>query len=366
MSDSTNAAYLLPPEAYFEPAWLDAERRELFEHTWIFAGVEHDLTSPGDFVTVQVGRAPVVVVRDGAGGLRAFHNTCRHRGLPLAEGNGNCGKALVCPYHRWNYRLDGALQAVPQREQFPELEIDQLGLLPVRVDVWKSIVFVTLDEEIEELSQWMADIDTAFENFHPGELVEVSHQVHDIRANWKLYLENHIDWLHLWYLHADSLGDYDHAAGHRQEFGRHWTSFEAARAPQAQDGRWETVDDDPGLLPIPGLSERETGNGAHFLFPSLTLFTNADYWMVGQLIPVSPTTCQLHLRVFALPGSVATRFEDVLNLVMFEDYRAVEAIQSAIASPAFAVGPLATNYEREIGRFHQHYLEYVRRRDCSE
>ena len=359
MTDADETTYLLPPAAYASQAWFDAEKEQLFERTWVFAGVEHDLARPGDVVTVQVGRSPVIVVRGNDGVLRAFHNTCRHRGLPLVDGDGSCGKALVCPYHRWNYGLDGALRAVPQREQFPDLDFDDLGLIPVRVDAWKTLVFVTLDAEIEGLHAWMGGMESMLPNFHPEELVEVCTMRHDIASNWKLYLENHVDWLHLWYLHSETLGHYDHSKGERAEWGRHWTSFEWTHEPQDQDERWDPGDDGGGLLPIPGLSHHEATNGAHMVFPSLTLFTNSDYWMIGQLLPLTPGTSQLVLRVFAMPGSDADQFAPVLEVVMREDYSATEAIQRALGSPAFAVGPLATSYEREISRFHRHYLEYV-------
>lgn len=361
MTDTDPTNYLLPPQAYSSQPWFDAEKEQLFERTWVFAGVEHDLRSPGDVITVQVGRAPVIVVRGGDGELRAFHNICRHRGLPLVDGDGSCGKALVCPYHRWNFGLDGRLRAVPQREQYPDLDFDELGLHAVRVATWKTLVFVHLDADAEPLDDWMADLGTLFENFHPETLVEISDQTHDVASNWKLYLENHVDWLHLWYLHADTLAGYDHSAGERHQFGRHWASFEYW---QGDDDRFIT---DPesgeetrgGLLPIPGLDERDASNGAHFVFPSLTLFTNAGYWMLGQAIPVDPGNFQLRLRVFAVEGSDGPTFETLINPVMFEDYAATQAIQRAVESPAFAVGPLATDYEREIARFHRHYLEFV-------
>jgi Rieske 2Fe-2S family protein len=354
----TETTYLLPPAAYVDAGWFEAEQRELFERTWAFVGVEHDLRESGDFVTVQVGRVPIVVVRDRDGGLRAFHNMCRHRGLPVVDGDGNCGKAFVCPYHRWNYGLDGSLRSVPQKEQFPELDHDRLGLHEVRCETWKTLVFVHLDADADPLGDWMAGLDSLFGNFHPETLVEVSDQRHEVASNWKLYVENHVDWLHLWYLHADTLGGYDHAAGERHEFGRHWASFEhwtdATRESIADNGI-----DGGGLLPIAGLDERDASNGAHFVFPSLTLFTNMGYWMLGQVIPVDPTNFRLRLRVFAVEGSNGSAFEQTLNPVMYEDYSATQAIQRAVASPAFEVGPLATSYEREIMRFHQHYLDYV-------
>jgi len=359
MSDALDT-YLLPPAAYTEESWLRAEQEALFERTWTFAGVAHDLGEPGDVVTVQVGRVPVVVVRGEDGALQAFHNLCRHRGHPLVDGDRNCGKALICPYHRWSYGLDGALRAVPQRDRYPALDLAALALRPVRVETWKTLVFVHLDPDPEPLDEWMADLESLFANFHPERLVEVSDQTHDVEANWKLYVENHVDWLHLWYLHDDSLRGYDHAGGERHEFGRHWASFETWTA----DGGHRSVRDDDAdeevvLLPIPGLAGRERDNGAHLVFPGLTLFTNAGYWMLGQVVPVDATRFRLRLRVFAVEGSNGPAFEDIVNVVMFEDYAATEAIQRALRAPSFAVGPIATDYEREIARFHRHYLEFV-------
>jgi phenylpropionate dioxygenase-like ring-hydroxylating dioxygenase large terminal subunit len=211
---------------------------------------------------------------------------------------------------------------------------------------------------IEDLDTWMAGFGSIVENFDPHALVEVSDQLHDVASNWKLYVENHIDWLHLWYLHANTLATYDHVAGDRRTFGRHWASWE----PWTEDkAAWvaKNGDDGAGLLPIPGLDEREATNGAHLIFPSLTLFTNKGYWMLGQVIPVDPSNFQLRLRVFAVEGSDGPAFEEDVNLVMFEDYRATQAIQRGIESPAFEVGPLASDYEHEIMRFHEHYLEFV-------
>lgn len=361
MTPDAITEYLLPPAAYVSQDWFDAEQAQLFERTWVFVGVEHDLANAGDFITAQVGRSPIVVLRGNGGELRAYHNMCRHRGVPLVDGQGSCDKALVCPYHRWNYGLDGSLRSVPQKEQYPDLDFANLGLHPVRCETWKTLVFVNLDADAEPFDEWMDDLDTLFPNFHPETLTELSDQRHEVQANWKLYLENHVDWLHLWYLHADSLGSYNHAEGEVAEFGRHWSSFEwwTEERKAKEAASTGPVDDiTTPLPPLPNLDHRESTNGAHFIFPSLTLFTHRGYWMVGQVLPVDPGNFVLRLRAFTLGGD-RQRYEDDLNVVMYEDYSATEAIQRAIASPRFEVGPLSTNYERAIMRFHQHYLDYV-------
>ena len=318
--------------------------------------MEHDLANSGDYVTTDVGRAPIVVVRDRDGQLRAFHNLCRHRGLPVVTDQGNCGRGMVCPYHRWNYGLNGDLRAVPQGDQFEDLDRAQLGLKPVRCETWNSLVFVHLDSEAPALTEWLGDFGSTLDGFHLASLQEVSTQVHQVRANWKLYVENHVDWLHLWYVHADTLSAYSHSEGERRTFGKHWISFEPSTDASASRGS----DHPPGMGDLPGLSEQEQRLGAHFIFPGVVMFTNRDHVVVGGLTPKSPDELHIELRVFALEDADGESFaEAALNPVMYEDYAIAESIQSALASPAYGVGPLAADYEAEIARFHKNYLEYV-------
>ena len=268
MSDAAATRYLLPPEAYTSTAWFEAEQEQLFERVWMFAAVEHDLAQPRRLRGRPDRAGPGGRGAGGDGEIRAFHNLCRQRGAPLVEGQGSCGRALVCPYHRWNFGLDGSLRSVPQKEQYPDLDLDALSLFPVRCETWKTLVFVTLDDEAEPLAAWLAGMGDLFENFHPEELVEVSHQVHDVASNWKLYVENHVDWLHLWYLHDETLRHYDHPAGERIELGCHWASFEGyTESRNGDESRPAEAGSPTELLPIPGLSPGEATNGAHLLFP---------------------------------------------------------------------------------------------------
>src|SRR5262249_23881212 len=135
--------YRLPPSAYHDPAWFAAEKRELFGRTWNLVGHVLDLPEPGSYLTAVVGTEPVVVVRRPDGGLSGHGNVRRHRGMAGVQGTGVCGGSLRCPYHGWEWDLDGTLVRVPQRRsQFPGLEPDDLGLYPVAVATWAGMVFV--------------------------------------------------------------------------------------------------------------------------------------------------------------------------------------------------------------------------------
>src|SRR5690242_19141665 len=128
--------HLLPAEAYWSEEWFAQEQDSIFTHTWHLVASVDELAEPGCFVTYTAGRDPLVILRDLDGELRAFHNLCRHRGMPVAEGCGQQTTGLVCPYHFWNFGLDGSLRKVPQPEQFPDLDLAKWGLLPASVATW--------------------------------------------------------------------------------------------------------------------------------------------------------------------------------------------------------------------------------------
>src|SRR5689334_20873787 len=93
---------LLPPRAFTSPAVYEAELRGIFEKSWVHVADAPELRRAGDFVTATVGRVPLVIVRGHDGALRGLVNACRHRGATVAEGAGNCGATLRCPYHGWS------------------------------------------------------------------------------------------------------------------------------------------------------------------------------------------------------------------------------------------------------------------------
>jgi phenylpropionate dioxygenase-like ring-hydroxylating dioxygenase large terminal subunit len=106
-------AETLPPWCYTSEAFYQREIDRIFRKVWNFVGHVSQVATPGDYFTLTFAGIPVIILRDQAGDLRAFANTCRHRGSALLEGSGNC-RAIVCPYHSWTYGLDGSLRAAPE------------------------------------------------------------------------------------------------------------------------------------------------------------------------------------------------------------------------------------------------------------
>jgi Rieske 2Fe-2S family protein len=351
--------YLLPPEAYYDRAWFDREQSLVFERTWNLVAYTSDIARPGDYVTAMIGRTPVVIVRDEHGVIRAFVNMCRHRGMALVDGAGCAGERIKCPYHFWEFGLDGSLQRVPQRSaQFPDLDLDRWGLVPCAVGTWAGMVFAHLDADATSgFTDWLGEYPTeAFVGDFPwDDLVEIGRVRYPLACNWKLYIENHVDIYHLWYLHEESLGMFDHPALTCRSTGAHWACDERLR-PGMERAR-------PTLRPIEPLTELEYETlRANLLFPNVPMTTSNTLVNTYQVIPTGPTTCELDLRVRAMPGGV---FDEALSagvrsILVDEDGRACEQLQRNVASPWFSVGPLAQRHERPIVDFQSNVLAALR------
>ncbi len=342
--------YRLPPGAYFDADWFEREQSELFPANWNFACSTADVASPGSYFTTQVGHYPIAIVRDTNNTLHAFHNICRHRGARLLDNTGQCNK-ITCPYHRWQYGLDGQLENAPQSEaQIPLLDKTEWALKPVNLAEWMGLVFVNPDGTAPPLETWLDDVHERLAPYDLEHLVEVAREEYVFDANWKFYVENHIDWYHLWYTHARTLNMLDHHAGDWAQCGLHWLSFE----PFKQANRGDT------FRPIPRLNDELRLNGAHLLFPNLPLFGGAGWFGTGHLTPLAADKTRMSFRLWILPGQDPTEFLAGFHQVtQVEDAEMAARMQSTVRSPAFQVGPLTQHHEAPITLFHDNYQKFL-------
>ena len=109
-----------PKERYYDPDFYDLEAEQLWPRVWQMACRLEEIPEPGDFVTYEILDQSVIVLRGDDGEVRAFQNTCRHRGVQLVEGRGTCESGFTCPFHGWCYGQDGANTRIPMRKSFDE------------------------------------------------------------------------------------------------------------------------------------------------------------------------------------------------------------------------------------------------------
>lgn len=208
--DVVNAdATLIGRKAWSDPGIYELEKKGIFGKSWLFLAHESQIPKPGDFVQAYMCETPIIVARGADGGIYANVNSCVHRGLPVCRADHGNAKSFVCPYHSWNYSVEGKLQAIPQERQVEgKIDKSKLSLKAVpRVDSWRGMIFGSFDPEIESLDSYLGDmrwyLDAFFERFPAGIEFVGSPQRWIINANWKLPMENQLgDVNHGPFLHA--------------------------------------------------------------------------------------------------------------------------------------------------------------------
>lgn len=339
-------------DLYRSPAVLDAERERLLWRSWAVVASVEEVASPGSYLAVEVAGAPLVLVRDGEGTLRCFHNVCPHRGLLLLEGSGRLDRLVTCPYHQWSFALDGSLARVPQAgAQLAGLERAEWPLSAAQVAEWEGMVLVAPSAETATIEDALGPVAERIARLAPpGPLVEVAREVREAACNWKLLVENHVDVYHLWYLHKERLSGFDHRHFAWEQLGTGWTSVEPPKAGRPAAAARIGVRGAGG-----GDGEGGAGDllGAHLVFPNLLVVTTPEYLALYDAVPLSPDRTRVTLRIRARPGTDPAPLLAGVSAFLDEDVEACRRLQVGIASPAFGIGPLCRDHEAPVARFHE-------------
>ena len=379
---ATEAKQLLPKSTYLDPNWFERECRELFDQSWVFACTRDQLAAPGDYVTLEFMQHSLFVVRNEAGELRAFHNICRHRGCQVLEGQGNTAQAIVCPYHRWTYQLDGSLRGVPnEAECFDALPRESLGLHEASVGEFAGMVFVNPSPNPKDsFETWFGGFADHMwpHQFDDGSMQYSGEVVYEMRCNWKVFYENAIDGYHLGYLHDQTLGkvypklnEWDLVGRHHLWYSTEWEGERRSNTKLSVDGAaaWGTST----LHPV----EEAHYPGVVMLFPLTILSPSPWGFYVSILEPKGPELTNMRTLAWS-PGGDGGRFKfdatpQTIKLVdldqhpletgnfQIEDMWIVEKIQKTLHSPLYEVGPLATGVgaESPITEFQEQLLDFV-------
>ena len=186
----------LPQRYYTDPEQFRSEMERFYLNQWVCVGREEQVARPGEYFLAEIADESIIVTRDAAGTLRAFFNVCRHRGTRMCTEPAGlfAGGRIRCPYHAWNYGLDGALLGAPQMgEDFSKADYP---LHAVPTAVWEGHVFVHLGQPAEPLARHLAPLTESFAAWKMAELRLHKRIVYDVRANWKLIILNYNECLH--------------------------------------------------------------------------------------------------------------------------------------------------------------------------
>jgi choline monooxygenase len=342
----------LPWSWYTDPEQARTERDRIFRRAWQYTARTDHVPVPGSYAAAQASGFPVVITRDKDDTLRAFANVCRHRGALVAAGEAQRG-TLQCPYHAWTYGLDGCLRAAPRAAENPGLPLGELGLRELAVGTWGPFIFVNPDPHAPPLEQALGDLPAvvAEHGLDVDGLVFHQRWEYEIRANWKIAVENYLECYHCQLNHPDLVTVIDDRALRWETAGLRASQFNPAEA-DALAGK--------AAISIPG---GEPSAQFHLLFPSLkfNVMPGPPNLSIGPIWPVAPDRCRGYLDYWFAPDIDPAWIDEIYELdtrVGQEDTGLVEAVQAGAASGLVEDGRLLSRDEQLIAYFQ----DYVRER----
>lgn len=377
------AGHTLPQGLYTEQRAFDFDMAAIYGQSWLMAGFECELPKPGSYLSLMVGKWPVLITRNRDGEILAFHNSCRHRGSVLCQPGHGSAARLVCPYHRWTYDLNGALLAAGRMpDDFNKAEH---GLKPVAIECVAGAVFICLSETPPPFADFGAKFAAyaAPHNFKDAKLVASAVLVD--YANWKLVMENARECYHC-------------ATGHPElsktfpvGMSKHFDSGEDARnadfaarmdgngLPQTPvEGDWWQVARfalNQGCVSISGdgqhLSKKlmcdldggDLGSMRWAIDPHMFGHATADHAFMFSAMPVGPGETHVFSKWLVHKDAVEgvdyhlDQLTDLWTRTNDQDKWLAENNQLGVGSPGYTPGPYSQDAEMLAQRFTDWYCD---------
>lgn len=320
----------LPGWAYTDPAVWEREQ-QMLRRGWHCIGRADALPEVGDYTCTTVLDEPLLIVR-ADDRLRVLVNSCRHRGLPVADGAGRA-KRFICAYHAWTYGLDGALLRAPRMKN-GGFDAARCGLPELPVEQWRGFLYTRLDGDAPFDAGALDDLVAPY---RPEDFTLVHEEVETWACNWKSLLENFMEGYHLSVVHPTTLHDYTPTGLSRKgPDGPAFTSY-FANYPDSAAARGDGA---------PGLTQEQIRRSTLFaLYPLQVASCAASLLVSLNLHPKGPGQTEVHWTMSAWPGEFD---EAAINArvalwqeVNREDREKLERLQGALVSRFANGGPLA-------------------------
>lgn len=353
----------LPNEHYVSDEMFEIEKERVLFNNWSAIGFAKDVAESGDAMPVDFLGMPLLVVRGRDDVVRVYQNTCRHRGMILVEEKKKVGGVIRCPYHSWCYALTGELVATPHvggpgHNTHEEIRRGELGLVEIRSQIWRDIVFVNISGNAPEFTEYAADAIKLWGEYEGQKLWhsgEDSSFKFDVACNWKLAVENYCESYHLPWVHP-GLNSYSRLEDHYhiEKEGKFSGQGTLVYRPMiSEDGR--------RFPDFEGLSDKWDAGAEYItLYPNVLLGVHRDHAFAIILEPKGKDRTLEHVEIYyAAEEAIGPKWEAMRKVnskmwhsVFEEDLFVVQGMQKGRNGRYFDGGKFSPAMDGPTHMFH--------------
>jgi Rieske 2Fe-2S family protein len=381
--------YALPQRLYLDETQYRRDVAWLREKLWLFVDHESGIPRTGDFFLYEFDKTNIIIIRDREGRVRAHYNVCRHRGSRICTESSGTKQSLICPYHAWNFGLDGRLRAAPF--MLTDFDKEQHGLIPCHARVHGGLIFLSLARVPPDFAAFAGSFTRELEFHDMPHAKVIKRASFAAAANWKLVVQNNLECYHCgpahptyWAAHPGTLAPRSEA----EEYdARLW---EPTDDRQARKVRWfeamqrtedslyvqswgrhviggnfvtESVGGGP-VAPLMGQAAYDGGQTQGTFSPLTTFVMNPDYAIIYNFIPRSVRHTDIDAFWLVKDTAVegvdydTSRVAAVWEATLREDKELVQNNQLGVESAGYRPGPYS-RMEIGVSEFDRRYVRYV-------
>ena len=354
VSESIEKAHGLPNECYSNGAYLQIERKKIFEEKWVTIGVASSLPNTGDAKPFDLLGIPLIILRDKKNKIRVFHNVCSHRGYKLLDKKCSIKNVIRCPYHSWSYNFDGDLVATPHlggidKNDHKDFDKSKSNLKEVRSFVWLDLIMVNISNNAMPFEDYIHPLSKRWSKFWTKEDQKMIYRPNDYgyflleaKCNWKFAIENYCESYHLPWVHPglntySKIDDHYHIQGLPNRF--------AGQGTMVYNPKFKNNNVFPSFPEWP----KEKENIAEYvaLFPNVMLGIHKDHYYAYWLEPISYNFTKEHMDIYYVGKEAAESKKYKLlreqnynqwRSIQSEDLNIIEGMQEGRNSPVYNGG----------------------------
>jgi len=349
--DAPLAEALTPPSSwYVDPRIFELERSTVFARSWQVVGRADQVRDPGQYISGELAREPILIVRGNDDKLRGFFNVCRHHAatvVPNAEGR---TQTLRCPYHGWTYNLDGTLIVIPEFAGVRNFDRSMNGLIPIQSALWEGLVFVRLSPEGPSLEDFLSgDITQRIRQLKLEKLHWMERRTYSLNCNWKVFVDNYLDGgYHVPHLHLGLSSVLDPAKYTIETGERFCLQSSPVSAEKADEQTAAVRQGDRALY--------------YWIYPNLMINWYEDVMDINLVCPRGVDRTEVIFDFYFADTSKTSRRRNLASItvserIQAEDVRICESVQRGLVSRAYTAGRLSAR--REAGEHLFHRLLYA-------